>query len=651
MKFWRLLVLGDPCLEESSMKYETMTNPAHILLLEDNPWDAELIQAALKTLLANPRVVRVETETAFREALNEDIDLIISDYSLPSFDGKRALAMARGLRPNVPFILLSGTIGEEAIDSLLAGATDYVLKHKFSRFAPAVQRALQEAGERKARREAEEALKKSEEKYRHLFEESRDTLFIASSDGNLIDINPAGLKMFGYSSKEEILRANIGRDIYRSARRWKEVCSLLEAEGYVEDLEVELKRRDGARLIALETTTVASNEEGNVKIFHGTWRDVTKHRELEAQFLRSQRMESLGSLAGGIAHDLNNVLSPIVMGVEILKEKHTDPDSMRYLVMVDTCAKRGANLLRQILMFARGVEGRRTPLSLIPVFEAADKMIRHTFPKSIEIVTDMARDLWRVSADKTQIEQVLMNLCVNARDAMPDGGRITISVRNEMDEKSGPYVVVEVSDTGRGIPPENLPKIFDPFFSTKQTGTGLGLSTVSSIVRNHGGFIDVNSVLEQGTTFTIHLPALHRGSEEVPVTPGPSDFPLGNGELILVVDDEAAVRDLVRTILNNYGYRVAVAADGIEGVAVYSKLRDEIKLVLTDLDMPRMNGAELIRKLERINPDVLVVSVSGLITGDSFGQTIGGPVHAVLEKPFSPADLLRTLHNVLQQSA
>ena len=206
MKFWRLLVPGDPCLEESSMKYETMTNPAHILLLEDNPWDAELIQAALKTLLANPRVVRVETETAFREALNEDIDLIISDYSLPSFDGKSALAMARGLRPNVPFILVSGTIGEEAIDSLLAGATDYVLKHKFSRFAPAVQRALQEAGERKARREAEEALKKSEEKYRHLFEESRDTLFIASSDGNLIDINPAGLKMFGYSSKEEILR-------------------------------------------------------------------------------------------------------------------------------------------------------------------------------------------------------------------------------------------------------------------------------------------------------------------------------------------------------------------------------------------------------------------------------------------------------------
>src|SRR6266850_1675192 len=573
-----------------------MTNPVQILLLEDNPLDAELIQAALDTLLHTPRVVRVETGRDFREALNQDIDLIISDYSLPSFDGKKALAMAKELRPDIPFILVSGTVGEEAIDSLLAGATDYVLKHKFSRFVPAVQRALQEAGERKARREAEEALKKSEEKYRQLFEEARDTLFIVSSDGNLIDINPAGLKMFGYSSKEEILRTNIGRDIYKSPRRWKEVRSLLEA-----------------------------------------------------QFLRSQRMESLGSLAGGIAHDLNNVLSPIVMGVEILKEKHTDPDTMRYLVMLDTCAKRGANLLRQILMFARGVEGRRTPLSLSPVFEAAEKMIRHTFSKSIEIITNIAPDLWRVSADKTQIEQVLMNLCVNARDAMPDGGRITISVRNEMDEKSGPYVVVEVSDTGRGIPPENLPKIFDPFFTTKQTGTGLGLSTVSAIVRNHGGFIDVNSVLEQGTTFTIHLPALRRGSEEAPAAPGPSDFPLGNGELILVVDDEAAVRDLVRTILSNYGYRVAVAADGIEGVAVYSKLRDEIKLVLTDMDMPRMNGAELIRKLERINPDVRVVSVSGLISSDSFGQTVAGPVHAVLQKPFSAPDLLRTLHDILQR--
>ncbi|HYR89240.1 MAG TPA: response regulator [Terriglobia bacterium] len=626
-----------------------MTNPVQILLLEDNPLDAELIQAALDTLLHTPRVVRVETGRDFREALNQDIDLIISDYSLPSFDGKKALAMAKELRPDIPFILVSGTVGEEAIDSLLAGATDYVLKHKFARFVPAVQRALQEAGERKARREAEEALKKSEEKYRQLFEEARDTLFIVSSDGNLIDINPAGLKMFGYSSKEEILRTNIGRDIYKSPRRWKEVRSLLEAQGYVEDLEVELKRRDGARLIALETTTVVSSEGGKVRMFHGTWRDVTKHRELEAQFLRSQRMESLGSLAGGIAHDLNNVLSPIVMGVEILKEKHTDPDTMRYLVMLDTCAKRGANLLRQILMFARGVEGRRTPLSLSPVFEAAEKMIRHTFSKSIEIITNIAPDLWRVSADKTQIEQVLMNLCVNARDAMPDGGTITVSVCNEMDEKSGPYVVIEVTDTGRGIPPENLPKIFDPFFTTKQTGTGLGLSTVSAIVRNHGGFIDVNSVLEQGTTFTIHLPALRRGSEEAPAAPGPGDFPPGNGELILVVDDEAAVRDLVRTILSNYGYRVAVAADGIEGVAVYSKLRDEIKLVLTDLDMPRMNGAELIRKLERINPDVRVVSVSGLISSDSFGQTVAGPVHAVLQKPFSAPDLLRTLHDILQR--
>src|SRR6267142_1660397 len=485
-----------------------MTNPVQILLLEDNPLDAELIQAALDTLLHTPRVVRVETGRDFREALNQDIDLIISDYSLPSFDGKKALAMAKELRPDIPFILVSGTVGEEAIDSLLAGATDYVLKHKFARFVPAVQRALQEAGERKARREAEEALKKSEEKYRQLFEEARDTLFIVSSDGNLIDINPAGLKMFGYSSKEEILRTNIGRDIYKSPRRWKEVRSLLEAQGYVEDLEVELKRRDGARLIALETTTVVSSEGGKVRMFHGTWRDVTKHRELESQFLRSQRMESLGSLAGGIAHDLNNVLSPIVMGVEILKEKHTDADTMRYLVMLDTCAKRGANLLRQILMFARGVEGRRTPLSLLPVLEAAEKMARHTFPKSIEIATSVAPDLWRVSADKTQIEQVVMNLSVNARDAMPDGGRISVAVRNETDENNSPHVLIEVSDTGRGIAPEHLSNIFDPFFTTKQTGTGLGLSTVSAIVKSHGGHIEVDSVVGQGTTFRIHLPAL-----------------------------------------------------------------------------------------------------------------------------------------------
>jgi CheY-like chemotaxis protein len=371
-------------------------------------------------------------------------------------------------------------------------------------------------------------------------------------------------------------------------------------------------------------------------------------------------LENLGSLAGGIAHDLNNVLAPIVMGVQLLRDRHEDPKSLSTLATLDSCAKRGANLVKQILMFARGVEERRVTLHLGRLIDDLDKMLQRTFPKSIQIATDVAPDLWTVSGDKTQLEQVLMNLCVNARDAMPDGGTLSITARNEThDPKSGisseaktaPCVVIEVSDTGEGIPPENLDKIFDPFFTTKEagTGTGLGLSTVSAIVKSHGGFVTVDSTVKRGTTFRVHLLALAAGlQKEEDTTSG--GFPAGKGEFILVVDDEAAVRDLARTILENYGYRVLVAADGVEGVAVYSQHRENIDLVLTDLDMPRMDGAHLIRILERINPEIRVITASGLMEGDTFEEERTGAVRAVLQKPFSPAQLLQTLRDVLHAS-
>lgn len=638
-----------------------MKTPTRVLHLEDNLKDAELLHATLEAAGLPCQIVRVDTEDAFRKALEgmPGLDLIISDFTLPSFDGGRALALAKQRRPDIPFIFVSGTIGEEAaIESLVGGATDYVLKHKTGRLVPAVQRALHEAGERKARREAEQALRQSEERYRRLFLESRDVLFIASAGGALVDINPAGLKMFGYPSKDDLLRVNIGRDLYWDSRRWLEVSNRLQDQGYVEDLEVEMKRQDGAKLVVLETTTRVFEREGS-ETFHGTWRDVTRQRELEAQFLRAQRMESVGSLAGGIAHDLNNVLSPIMLGVELLRETHKDPAAQQTLETLETCVKRGANLLKQILMFARGVEGRRVTVYLGRLIRNMEKMLKQTLPKSVQITLNIAGDLWTVPGDPTQFEQVLMNLSVNARDAMPDGGSLTVTAGNETryDQETESsqaemrrYAVIQVSDTGQGIAPENLNRIFDPFFTTKPAGegTGLGLSTVNAILKSHGGFVRVHSTLGSGTTFKVYLPALPSDAENKTASNRvTSHVPSGKGELILIVDDEEGIRQIAQTVLEKHGYRTLVAPDGADALALYSRYPNDISLVLTDLDMPRMGGAELIRALERINPAVRVISTSGLASGDAYGQVVAGPVRAVLQKPFSPSELLETLRELL----
>jgi len=365
-------------------------------------------------------------------------------------------------------------------------------------------------------------------------------------------------------------------------------------------------------------------------------------------------MENLGSLAGGIAHDLNNVLAPIVMGVEVLRDKYHNRDCLSTLAVLELCARRGANLVKQILMFARGVEGQQITVHVGRLIVDLDKMLERTFPKSIRIITDVAPHLWTVSANKTQVEQVLMNLCLNARDAMPNGGTLTITVTNhkidrDTDAKQETYVRIEVRDTGEGIPPENIPKIFDPFFTTKQpgAGTGLGLSTVSAIVKNHGGHIGVESTVNSGTVFRVYLPAVVSGFQEKEDVK-PVDFPAGHGELILVVDDEAAIRDLAHTILENYGYRVLVAADGTEAINVYMRHGAEIRLVVTDVDMPMMDGAQMIQRLAELNPDVRVVSASGSIeTETGKDGKLSGPVRALLQKPFSPARLLQTVKSVI----
>jgi PAS domain S-box-containing protein len=628
-----------------------MDRSVRILLLEDNLNDEELLRETLASASLRFEATRVDTEAAFRGALRENYDLILSDYSLPAFNGLKALAIARECRPEIPFIFVSGTIGEEvAIESLLGGAADYVLKHRYGRLVPAVQRVLREAGERTTRLRAEQELQVASAQLRSLFENLDEVFFTLDPRSNTMQqVSPACERIYGRTQAECMADA----DFWKRAVHPEDASIVASVEdaircGQTASSEYRIRRGGNSVRWVHARMKPVCGDDGAVARIDGIVSDITERRELEAKFLRTQRLENLGSIAGGIAHDLNNVLAPIVMGIELLHGRHADPRTQETLATLQQCALRGANMVKQILMFARGVDGQRVRIDPARQIESVEEMLQPTFPKSIRIEVDTAPDLWPISADPTQFEQILMNLCVNARDAMPEGGTVRIRARNKpgiaaagAERASGPQIVIEVGDTGHGIPEENLERVFDPFFTTKAvgSGTGLGLSTVQAIVKNHGGTIGVRSPVGEGTTFRILLPALPADTRPA-VSFDDDAFPHGNGELVMVVEDEAAIRNLTRTVLENFGYSVVVAADGREGLAIYASKGDTIGLVLTDTDMPTMTGQEMTRELRRMNPDVRVISMSGLGRPNPFAD-------AVLPKPFSTTQLLRSFRNAL----
>jgi len=391
----------------------------------------------------------------------------------------------------------------------------------------------------------------------------------------------------------------------------------------------------------------------------GAWTDITERKELEAHLLRTQRLESVGRLASGIAHDLNNILSPMLMVPPLIREAVKDPELLKMVDLIDTNAQRGSSIIKQLLTFGRGMEGERVPVQLRSLVTEMSGIIRETFNKNIVTHQETPRDVWLVSGDATQLHQVLMNLCVNARDAMPEGGTLTLKLENqEFDEsfarmtpgsKAGRYVCLSVTDTGQGIAPEHLDKIFDPFFTTKELGkgTGLGLSTVLGIVQSHEGFIQVHSQPGHGTQFKVYLPTTE--AEEIqPVAEANQPLPKGHGELVLVVDDEKSVRDVTRRLLERNGYHVIEAAEGAEGITQYVAHQKKVQVVLTDLAMPVMDGPAFIRVLRRLNPQIRVVAMTGYQSKSSLPADLGVPLGDRLAKPFSGAVLLKTLQRMLR---
>ncbi|MEH2297334.1 hybrid sensor histidine kinase/response regulator [Nostoc sp.] len=418
-----------------------------------------------------------------------------------------------------------------------------------------------------------------------------------------------------------------------------------------------LTKTDKEILVASRWSLVC-DEQGKPKSILTVDTDITEKKHLEAQLFRAQRLESIGTLASGIAHDLNNILTPILAGAQLLPLKFPDADkrTRHLLEILEINARRGADLVKQVLSFARGVEGKRITLQLKHLIVEVAKILKETFPKSIEISTDVPQDLWMVSGDSTQLHQVLMNLCVNARDAMANGGSLSISAENlfidqnyarrNLEAKEGSYTVITVSDTGVGIPKEILDRIFEPFFTTKDVGqgTGLGLSTVLGIIKSHGGFVNVYSEPGSGTSFKVYLPAV--GGME---TFSPEDLPpqIGNGELILVVDDETAIQEITRTSLETHNYKTLIASDGIEAIALYAKNMDKISVVLMDIMLPSLDGLTAIRTLQKINPQVRIIASSGLMSDNKLSAVAAIGVNTFLSKPYTVNELLLSLQKIL----
>jgi PAS domain S-box-containing protein len=756
-----------------------MKAPLRILHLEDDPADSELLRAMLEMDKIVAQVDRVDTREQFLAALElSGYDVIVSDYSLPTFDGISALALAREHAPNTPFILLSGTIEEgAAVESLRNGATDYVLKDRPERLVASLRRALRESEDRRRRRQAEEALRDREEFFRLISENVTDLIAVVDLTGRRVYSSPSYKSLLGDPAKllgtdsfheihpedrerirrifRETLATGVGqraefrfllkddnvryiesqgsvmRDKYgrvtnvitvsrdvterkKAEEQIREQAALLdkaqdaicvtdmeqrilywnrsaealygwsaaEAVGkyanelllpsnssrQIEALKSLIARREWkgelrqvtkgrAEIIVESRWTLVQDSDGRPKSILVINTDITERKKLETQFFRSQRLENIGMLASGIAHDLNNVLAPIMMAVPMLRDRVTQTTDRKLLDMLDRSVRRGAELVRQILSFARGVEGEHKLIQPRHLLADLERMVLETFPKSIRFHKQVDSELWSVRGNATQIHQVLLNLCVNARDAMPEGGTLSLVAENVSVSPSGPgrnpeskpglCVAIAVADTGPGIAPELHEKIFEPFFTTKDPGkgTGLGLAGVRGIMKNHGGFVEVQSTLGQGARFRIFLPAAEPGSAQA-APAKPAQLPTGHGEMILVVDDEEAILQIARATLENFGYRVLTANNGVEALSVYKQHQHDIKAVVLDSMMPYMDGSAALRGLREIDPEVKVLGVSGLNTDEKISVGAGG-AQAFLTKPYTAQELLFKLHSVL----
>lgn len=503
--------------------------------------------------------------------------------------------------------------------------------------------------------------KAAEERIRQqasLLEKSQDAIIVCDLNYKVLYWNNGAERIYGWKIGEVLGKSVLL--IYENGleKRQAAIKASLEASSEWRTQEKHINK-SGEKIFAESRWTLVRNDQHQPDYILIINTDITEKHRTEEQLLRAQRMESIGTLAGGIAHDFNNILSPILMSVGMLQAKTRDPEMIRWLELIRQSSERGASLVQQVLTFARGMSGDRVSVQLKHIIKDLIKVLDETLPKSITVKQNVDPELWVISADPTQLHQVLMNLCINARDAMPSGGSLTLSAMNvtidenysrmNIDAEPGRYVLVTVNDTGGGMTNDVQKRIFDPFFTTKEIGkgTGLGLSTAITIVKSHGGFINVYSEPQKGTQFSVYFPAdptsdMGANDETVPVMPS------GKGEMILLVDDEENIRQVTQAALESSGYVVATANDGTEAISIFAQRHDEIAVILTDMAMPFMDGIAMIRAARKIDPKVRVIAMSGLISADQAAELTELNVKMRLPKPFTAEELLNAVSDILK---
>ena len=653
-----------------------------ILIVDDNKAHIELLlnvleNAGFTVLMAN------NGERAVEIAEYALPNVILLDVLMPKMDGFETCRRLKinALTQDIPVIFLTAAAKKgDKVKGLSVGAVDYITIPIESEEVLArvnihlrlrnLTKSLKEQNEHlekeiSKRKRLEQERKQAEQKIREqaaLLDITTDAILVRDLDHQIQFWNKGAEYLYGWKTNEAIGK-NANELLYRqeTLSQLQDIQTSLSEHGSWQG-ELSQVHKDGKEIIVASRWALMQDDQGEPKSIVTVNTDITEKKQLEAQFLQAQRMESLGTLASGIAHDLNNALTPMMMTVQLLETQLFDKQGKQWLSILENNVRRAADLVKQVLWFSRGHEVNFTTLQVRHLILEVEQIVRQTFPKAIDLCVDIPTpNLWTISGDATQLHQALMNLCINARDAMPEGGVLRIfaknmwidthQVRKNRDAKVGPYVAITVSDNGTGISKEIIDRIFEPFFTTKELGqgTGLGLSTVMGIVKSHGGFVNVVSEMRKGTEFQVCLP-VKQTVETDEILAGHNELLVGHGELVLVVDDDHSIAEITKNLLERNAYKVVVARDGMEAVALYTQHMHEISAVLVDMMMPSMDGPTTIRVLKRINPKVKIIGVSGLVSNHEMIKIVGDSITTFLSKPFTSDELLKILQLTLNRN-
>ena len=649
-------------------------NPLHLLIVDDEESQVKAIQRAFH----DGEILAVRSLQEYRNAIAERTpDFVLINFTLP--DGCALEVLPEGPETGLFPVIVMVEHSHKDLSQL--GDHDYLVKSAaaFATMPRTVKQAHREwklrqqlALERQGEASYQLMYEAQEQKLRQLsrvVEKSLNLVVITDPEGRIEYVNQRFTTVTGYTLQEVLGKTtSILKSGETSPETYKTLWETIRA-GNEWRGEFHTRKKNGELYWERASISAITDRTGAITHYLALKEDITEHKLLTEQFLRAQRIENIGRLASGVAHDINNILAPIMLASTMLDEELPEDTHRQLVLTIQESAKRGADIVRQVLTFARGVEGQKTLLHPQLVQAQLENILRETFPKSIDCTLSIPEGLWSFFGDATQLHQVLLNLCVNARDAMmPGGGTLAMAAENvEIDEnyaatahnvKPGRYVLMKVSDSGCGIPTSMIDTIFDPFFTTKETdqGTGLGLSTVVGIVKSHNGFIEVDSEQGRGSTFRVFIPTTGSfvpNTVESPLEFGPEESPAppqGQGETILIVDDEPAILKVTSSFLIKNGYTVLSAGDGIEALTIYVKNSADIELVVTDVMMPMMDGVNLTRALKKINPLVQVIAASGHTEISHKNDLRALGIQTFLIKPFNNHQLLEAIHNAISEA-